>query len=562
MRQKKFYFQLIKALFFSLLAFYSCTDSTYLLENDTSEENIVSVSRAAQVHRNFEYDWENNSSVNINGVNVTLPWYSNAPSSLPYYITQDYKKEDGWIMIYNYITDPVLMHPNRDVFVFYNRLRGLLRIFYFNSQYPSQSGTSFAQITLSDRDTKLLNSSTTGRVCLPLSEKGKNVAYTTGISLTPVSGFSLGWNCFELELSYDDLYKNKHNTMTIAFYDKKVQTINLGGNINTTGKISYLVTNNNNPVGETAQNVFNSIASASGDEVSKLISIPDTTPPATGTKGALTTILGKVASSVISNVISGLTKSWTSSWGKTSQTYKTMDIKLSSRIDLSGTITQDLPSIVYPIQNALIPDSQPGNSIVLPISDEPLGVWNIKRIKPVEIGSHVFPTIENYSHYPYGSNSYPVIGDLGYYVQIHVPTYDKSDVVINPKVLDYISHYEVKSEVFHKKANNSETITDTTLITGHWKESWSKKYLDYKDTNYHISESYWRMLNSDNLSRRSTPDSYFDEKRLKFEAKVTVLLYPKSPFNDDVISLTRTFDCKTVKVPTPSTGRVLIGRYN
>jgi hypothetical protein len=69
-------------------------------------------------------------------------------------------------------------------------------------------------------------------------------------------------------------------------------------------------------------------------------------------------------------------------------------------------------------------------------------------------------------------------------------------------------------------------------------------------------------LNSDSYERRLTSDVYFDSDYLKFIAKVTLLLYPKAPYNTDVISLTRTYECKTEKVSTPFLGRALIGSYN
>lgn len=87
-------------------------------------------------------------------------------------------------------------------------------------------------------------------------------------------------------------------------------------------------------------------------------------------------------------------------------------------------------------------------------------------------------------------------------------------------------------------------------------------YYPYFENNYQISQSYWLLLNSDSYSRRGTSQAYFDPSYIKFIAKVTVLLYPKTPYNTDVISLTRTFECNTEKVITPSFGRARLGTYN
>lgn len=98
------------------------------------------------------------------------------------------------------------------------------------------------------------------------------------------------------------------------------------------------------------------------------------------------------------------------------------------------------------------------------------------------------------------------------------------------------------------------------LIDTYWGNSSEKYDLAFRDIRYHISNSYWLLMNSNDFQRDMTPSSYFDEKSVKFVAKVTLLLYPKEPFNTNVISLTRTFDCKTEKISTPSTGRVYIGK--
>ena len=115
--------------------------------------------------------------------------------------------------------------------------------------------------------------------------------------------------------------------------------------------------------------------------------------------------------------------------------------------------------------------------------------------------------------------------------------------------------------MFYKGASGEETIDNNTIIDRPWRHNGAIYYKISTDHRYHFDKSYWRMVNSNNFQRNETPTFYFEEKNFKFVAKVTLLLYPKAPYNTDVISLTRTFDCKIEKVPTPIKGRVTLGGY-
>ena len=149
-----------------------------------------------------------------------------------------------------------------------------MRIYYYNTLFPSQAGTSFAQITIHDQNTRLFNSSTTGRACLPMDQQGSKTVYACGISATPVSGFYYGWNCFEVELSYDQYLKDKNVSMSILFYDQKIMTIKITGDVDIKGTASYITTNTSNPAGNFAQGIFNSIASVAGNAVKDVINPP------------------------------------------------------------------------------------------------------------------------------------------------------------------------------------------------------------------------------------------------------------------------------------------------
>ena len=124
--------------------------------------------------------------------------------------------------------------------------------------------------------------------------------------------------------------------------------------------------------------------------------------------------------------------------------------------------------------------------------------------------------------------------------------------------MDYISDYHIKTSFFYKENN----ISDTTLIDKEWKHTYSGMYLQYYRERVDFTKSFLQYYLSDNFPRETTRGSYYDKTKFKFVAKVTILLYPKAPYNTDVISMTRTFDCETKRISTPSSGGAQWGSYN
>ena len=49
---------------------------------------------------------------------------------MPFYILNDYKKEDGWDLVYNFCSDNIAnQEGGKNFLIFYNILTGKLRVF-------------------------------------------------------------------------------------------------------------------------------------------------------------------------------------------------------------------------------------------------------------------------------------------------------------------------------------------------------------------------------------------------------------------------------------------------
>jgi hypothetical protein len=489
--------------------------------------------------QNNPFDWENIRTVHFAGVDRVLPWHSGAMGGLPFHIILDYKKEDGWVMVYNFLTE--LNAEGFNTVIFYNKFRSILRVFYYNLQGITAGGTTFAQLNISDANTKLLHNLTASNYSLALNQNGTNVAQTTNIGSVPGIAIGHGWNCFDFELTYDNtISKNNSVIMNIQYYDRVVQKLEINGQQISLGELSYVTTSSKNPFGDAANSVFSSVATATGNEVGSLI---NRQPDSDNTRLTLGPIIGSAVSSVISSAINGLTKSWTSSWGRTEQTYKTIDIKMSSEITLTGTNSSTIPSQGVSIQNLTVPGSAvSGVFPILPIYDKPLGAWTLKAVKPFRVNSHYITTFEVTG----GNRHDPDATDIEWTEtsnlhQFH-PVYSKSDIIINPNVLDHISDYTVTSQLYVIR-NNSGTLRY---------EAWTNTY---KNPYRFIASlrTPWEFIDlvTSELIRTPAPTEYFNGE-LKFVTKVTVRLFPKAPYSADVIESVRTFETKVERINIPS----------
>lgn len=115
-------------LFFAstfILFVNSCTDTDLVTEK---EGVIVVGSTRTTIPQNIPFIWDdiNNPRINIDGAQIILPFYSGAPGQLlPPHVVNDYKREDGWVMVYNLITDPYLYQPYRNIFMLYNKFHAI-----------------------------------------------------------------------------------------------------------------------------------------------------------------------------------------------------------------------------------------------------------------------------------------------------------------------------------------------------------------------------------------------------------------------------------------------------
>ncbi|WP_025124374.1 hypothetical protein [Myroides odoratimimus] len=176
------------------------------------------------------FDWENEISITLPGGAVrTLPWISGAQTAIPDFILKDYKKENGWELLYNLATNTTDIGSN--YLIFYNKFYGKVRVFYYLNDNISVGNAGFWGLGLTGTSS-LLN--TNDHFTSPDDTKKttptsiSNNIIKTGFGINKI--ITRGWNVFETEFTYTE--DNIDNIlMNIISYNTNTSLINITGNI-------------------------------------------------------------------------------------------------------------------------------------------------------------------------------------------------------------------------------------------------------------------------------------------------------------------------------------------
>lgn len=90
-------------LFTGIILTNACQNT--ILERELSSEVMSIQTRSISQTVSPWFDWEDTTSITspFDG-NIILPWYNMASVQLPDFVLKDYKEEDGWVLVYNTIS--------------------------------------------------------------------------------------------------------------------------------------------------------------------------------------------------------------------------------------------------------------------------------------------------------------------------------------------------------------------------------------------------------------------------------------------------------------------------
>jgi len=469
------------------------------------------------------FDWETQTTIPItDGTSKILPWFSSANTSVPLFILNDYKKEDGWELMYNLCQYPG--EASQNYLIFYNKFTGTIRS-YYNLVNTSTSGTNGMWGLELSGSNSLLNG--IGHFTSAINEpQNSPLAISTNITLQETTkAVNQGWNAFDTEITYDPLAVNNSILMRVISYDQNIQNLALSGNISLTSEGTIATMNTKNPLQNFANNAAKSAGSEAGswikDNVGLKVSNKFIKLAAPG--------LGAIASGGVTEIVkAGINLLFGTFIGKkstTSTSTQKIEFKTNGTLSLTGTISSSSGNNVSAAANLWFPGTQEGpTNFLVPYYQKQLGTWNLPHAPVIRV------PLKAYS------------GGGPEYTRVISFDHSSVNVVINPDLLTEIDHYEVVSDVVYYKKFKGQT---------NWENS-SPMFNRIDDLLYDDGENEFYTRGIENFSGPvppytppdvpiEMPNIIVNEVDKRYVVKVTVTMYPKTGYNLDPIVITRSY---------------------
>lgn len=151
---------------------------------------------------NFVFDWEHAATMPVKPGNpvVPMPWSEQVVRNYDPGLRYDYKKSDGWEMVYNNFSDSVNF-SNR-IFILYNKFRGVLRYYCYNATPSNATVNSYQslinEITLNSTSVSSHILNYAGQYIIDLNSNTRTASL---IEPWPIS--ENGWYISQFEMAYD-----------------------------------------------------------------------------------------------------------------------------------------------------------------------------------------------------------------------------------------------------------------------------------------------------------------------------------------------------------------------
>lgn len=509
------------------------------------------------------FDWWDTTNISLLGMTtpVVLPWYNGANTQIPYYLLEDYQPTDGWEMVYNYCIDGIPGEASKNYLIFYNKFTGILRIFYHNNNQVVPATISFWRFEVT-APTSMLNA--TGVISVPMSERiASPHVYVSNLTSVPSKSISMGWNCFDLELAYDDQIMNTNARFNINVYNTIKNNIKLNGDLKleTDGTI---ITTASSSYPAWMTNASKAAGSSSKDFVQKLLK-------KTSLSDKISSIISGGVSALVTN---GAIRLLGSFIGKKDNNYNS-HVKLTStgKIELEGEMeTLNLPNISALMNNPMPGAQKQSTDYFLPSYDAPLGVWALEEIPKIYICETQMwrldhtEEVQKLSDAEYVGNVQQE--ELLYYYK------DSIKIKINPKVLECVEKYEIEAECVWTVQSDSyadyirtkssgvngacQIYTDSSILLSSCSLPLELKktssclgksgYVYYSFHRVPMTETEYRNLYQGTTSFELLQDFQSSRyplteaiKKGELVFQVTITLYPKSPYDQTPIVLMRTY---------------------
>lgn len=341
----------------------ACEKEEYENSVDADSSIKFSLTRTATDSLNWDQCFWCYSST---GDSVALPWSPTALTSVPTDIREDVKSENGWRLLYSNVDiigceHQVSYQYGANYLILYNKYTGVLKGFYY-APLVVPNNNAFWVLTIPQTNTKLFNF--TGKTAIPNSSSATNQIVLSNLSENGVvNGLTSGWNCFMVELAYDENSLNETLNITAYALNESTYTFNGEYQSTSTGNIVSYSTGFSSIVSGIISGLNSSGVSWLNSKISTLAN--DGKPIKIGANAI--NLLQNLTSSTLPSLINfGFNKVFGSILGQSSSTSYSLQFTTEGDINLTGKSITPLTGYIYPI-----------SGIPLNGCGERLGVWNL-----------------------------------------------------------------------------------------------------------------------------------------------------------------------------------------
>jgi hypothetical protein len=318
------------------------------------------------------------------GTLILTPWASGASRQISPDIIDDYRKSEGWVLLFNTFNSTTL--PEHYFFILYNKYRGLIRMYYYIPSNANFINSANIVHTIKTEKSYSVNSKLLNFTSDIPIDFNSNILFGSTLENAQVAKGT--WYAFEYEVAYDkNVVSQNYLTLSLLWNVRSVNITQLEISGTQSGTISGTSTT------AIQKNNFDFINSAAADgaikiglstaEFGKSIIKGNADANKFGQQvvSAVYGVVSAAKSGIIKNVISGIFGS--SSLPNSQQ----INLYMDTRIKLSGTLTSNFlvasPGFAVPGYN------QSNTSGYAPAYNDPLGVFYISA-KPIVNVSKVY----------------------------------------------------------------------------------------------------------------------------------------------------------------------------
>lgn len=197
------------------------------------------------------------------GSYVHTPWNKKITSgTIPYEIRTDILPSDGWDLIAHTVNG--YGENGMNYLIFHNHYTGILKIFYYLE--PNSSNLQNTAIwKLHFENPQSFLAFTSEYACLS-SDKSVRDIYLSNITKDDSKGYTVGWNCFQVELAYDPDFSE--GSLQIIPMSMTTSSIKFTGNFDSKTDGTIISTTTSNPLNGVVKGVASLVGAKAEDWVS------------------------------------------------------------------------------------------------------------------------------------------------------------------------------------------------------------------------------------------------------------------------------------------------------